>query len=65
MSARSKFAVDIMYRLWDEHHSCWVRHGTRSLWVLKTQVEKLRDKLIASGRNAAHLSVERVFVEVK
>lgn len=64
-ASRSKFAIDVMYRLWDEHHSRWVMVSSRSIWVSKRLVEKLRDRLIEAGRNPDHLVVERVFVEVR
>lgn len=63
--ARSKYATDLMYRLWDEHNSCWVIVNSRSIWQSKTSVEKIRDSLIDKGRDPNTITVERVFVEVK
>lgn len=65
MSARSKYGVDLMYRLWDSHKSRWVRRSARSIWSLKSQVERTRDAMIAEGRNPDHLTVEVVHVKVK
>ena len=62
---RSKYAVDIMYRLWDSHNSCWVTVNSKSIWSIKRSVEKARDALIAKGRDPDTLSVERVWVELK
>jgi hypothetical protein len=62
---RSKFGVDIMYRLWDSHNSCWLARGSRTIWPTKSFVEKFREALIEEGRDADTVSVERVFVEVK
>lgn len=62
---RSKFAVDLMYRLWDEYHSCWVAKGSKTIWPTKSFVEKFRLQLIEEGRDPDTLTVERVFVEVK
>ena len=62
---RSKYAVDIMFRLWDEHNSCWITMNSKSLWAQRNAVDKIRDKLIKDGRDPDTLTVERVFVEVK
>ena len=62
---RSKYAVDIMYRLWDEHNSCWVTVNSKSLWSLEHTPEKIRERMIEQGRNPETLSVERVFVTLK
>lgn len=63
--ARSKYATDIMYRLWDAHNSCWITINSRSIWSNKTSVEKIRLAQIAAGRDPSTITVERVFVEVK
>lgn len=63
--ARSKYATDIMYRLWDAHNSCWMAINSRSIWSNKTSVEKIRQSQIEAGRDPATITVERVFVEVK
>lgn len=63
--ARSKYATDIMYRLWDAHNSCWITVNSRSIWSSKVSVEKIRESLITKGRDPTTIMVERVFVEVK
>ena len=62
---RSKFAMDIMFRLFDETHSRWVAHQGKNIWSARHTVEKLRERMVAEGRNPETLSIERVFVEVK
>jgi hypothetical protein len=62
---RSKYATDIMYRLWDSHNSCWITVNSRTIWSSKTSVEKIRESLVAKGRDPSTVSVERVFVELK
>lgn len=65
-ATRSKFATDLMWRLWDESRSCWVMHQGKTIWTTKATPEKHRARLIeAEGRNPDTLKVERVFVEVK
>jgi hypothetical protein len=54
-----------MYRLWDEVHSTWVAHNGKSIWSMSSTPNKVRDRLIAGGRNPDTLKVERVHVEVK
>ncbi len=63
--ARSKFATDLMWRLWDSVREEWVSHNNRSIWALQSTPAKHRDRLIEEGRNPDTLTVERVFVEVK
>lgn len=63
--ARSKYATDIMYRLWDSHNSCWVSVNSRTIWSSKTSLEKIRQSLINAGRDPATITIERVFVETK
>ncbi len=63
--ARSKFATDIFYRLWDEARSCWVNHQGKNIWATRSTPDRIRDRMIEEGRTPASLSVERVFVEVK
>lgn len=63
--SRSKFAVDIMYRLWDETRQCWVTSQGRSIWATRGPVETLRDKMIEEGRNPTTLQAERVLVKVQ
>lgn len=66
IASRSKFAVDLFYRVWDEARSCWIVNQGKSIWATKGGAERVRDLLINSeGRNPATLSVERVFVEVR
>lgn len=62
--ARSKFGTDIMYRLWDNHNSCWITINSRSIWSSKTSVEKIRQNQIDAGRDPATITVERVFVSI-
>jgi hypothetical protein len=62
--ARSKFATDIMYRLWDAHNHCWITSHSRSIWSSLTSVEKIRERLIDAGRDPSTITVERVFVEI-
>lgn len=62
--ARSKYATDIMYRLWDSHNSCWLSVNSRTIWSSKTSVEKIRQNQIEAGRDPSTISVERVFVEI-
>lgn len=62
--ARSKFATDLMYRLWDAHNSCWLSVNSRTIWSSKNSVERIRDNLIAAGRDPSTITVERVFVEI-
>lgn len=62
--ARSKFATDIMYRLWDDYNSCWLSSNSRTIWSSKLSVEKIRDRFIEAGRDPSTLIVERVFVEI-
>lgn len=65
-AARSKFATDVMHRLWDSARSCWVLYQGKSIWSMKATPEKYRERLIREeGRNPDTLSVERVFVECK
>ncbi|WEU67411.1 hypothetical protein [Xanthomonas phage JGB6] len=59
---RSKLGVDLMYRLWDAHNSCWMSINSRSIWSSKLSVEKIREAQIKAGRDPATISVERVFV---
>lgn len=63
--ARSKFATDVMFRLWDIHNSCWVSINSRTVWSKRSSVEKIRSNLIDAGRDPDTLTVERVMVEVK
>lgn len=62
---RSKYATDIMYRLWDAHNSCWITVNSRSIWSSKRSVENIRTRMVTEGRDPATITVERVFVEVK
>ena len=62
--SRSKFATDVMYRLWDSYNSCWVVVNSRSIWSSKKSVEKIRANLIVTGRDPSTITVERVFVEM-
>lgn len=62
--ARSKYATDVMFRLWDVHNSCWVSFNSKTIWSKRSSVVKLRDGLIAKGRDPDSLTVERVMVEV-
>lgn len=62
---RSKYGIDVMWRLWDEHNHVWITVNSRSIWSSKKSVEKIRDGLIAKGRNPDTISVERCFVEIK
>jgi hypothetical protein len=61
---RSKYGTDIMYRLWDETNSCWIISNSRSIWSSQSSVEKVRDRLVTTGRDPTTLIVERVFVEI-
>jgi len=63
--ARSKYATDVMFRLWDAYNSCWVSINSRTVWSKRSSVDKIRTGLIAKGRDPDHLTVERVMVEVK
>ena len=63
--ARSKYATDVMFRLWDAYNSCWVTVSSRTVWAKRSSVERIRDGLIVKGRDPNHLTVERVMVEVK
>ena len=63
---RSKFATDIMYRLWDEVRSCWVMYQGKTIWTSRKTPDRVRDKMIEEeGRNPDTIMVERVLVEVK
>lgn len=62
---RSKYATDIMYRLWDAHNSCWITVNSRSIWTSRNSVDKVRENLIAKGRDPNTITVERVFVDVE
>lgn len=64
MKPRSKFGIDIMYRLWDSHRSCWAKSSGRTLWLMRQQVERIREQMIAAGRNPDHLTVEAVQVGI-
>lgn len=65
-ASRSKYAVDLMYRLWDSARSCWVSHQGKNIWGTRATPDRIRDRLIAQeGRNPDTLNVERVHVEVK
>lgn len=61
---RSKMAIDIMYRLWDDHNYTWISVNSRTIWSSKSSVEKIRENLIKAGRDPSTISVERVFVEI-
>lgn len=62
---RSKFATDIMWRLYDQARNCWVYHNGKSIWASKGSVEKVCARLVSEdGRSPETLSVERVTVEV-
>lgn len=63
-ATRSKFATDLMFRLWDETRSQWVTHNSRSIWTTVGPVNTLRDRMVAEGRNPDTLTVERVTVKV-
>lgn len=65
MVGRSKYAVDVMWRLWDSHNSCWASVNSRSIWTSQMAVRRVRDNLISKGRDPATITVERVFVEVQ
>lgn len=64
-ASRSKFAVDLMYRLFDEVQSRWIIYQGRSIWGTRTTPERVKDKMVQEGRDPSTLNVERVFVEVK
>lgn len=61
---RSKFATDIMYRLWDSYNSCWISSNSKSIWSTKALAEKVLAGLIKAGRDQDTISIERVFVEL-
>lgn len=63
--ARSMYAVDVMWRIWDSHNHAWISVKSRSIWATKSGAEKNRTALIEKGRNPDTLAVQRVFVEVK
>lgn len=63
--SRSKFAADVMYRIWDSHNSTWVSINSRSIWSSRASVDKIRNNLIAAGRDPSTITVERVLVEIK
>jgi len=63
--SRSKFAVDLMHRLWDSARNCWVTHQGKTIWSTRATPDRIRDRLIAEGRNPDTLSVERVHVECR
>lgn len=62
---RSKFAGEIMFRVWDDFHSSWLSVSGRSIWATFKPAEKAREKAIAAGRNPDTLKVEQVIVEIK
>lgn len=64
-ASRSKYAVDLFWRLWDEPRSRWVNYQGKSMWTLRSTVEKIRQRMIDEGRNPSTLTIERVQVEVK
>lgn len=63
--ARSKYATDVMFRLWDSHNSCWVSVNSRTVWSKRSSVDKIMANMVKAGRDPATLTVERVMVEVK
>lgn len=63
--ARSKYATDVMYRVWDSYNSAWITVNSRSIWTSKTAVQKIIQSLVDKGRDPSTLELERVFVEVK
>lgn len=61
---RSKWAIDIKFRLWDDFHQRWHSAAGKDMWSTKSRVNNLRDEMIAKGRDPRTLSVERVKVEI-
>lgn len=62
--ARSKYAVDLFYRIWDSANSGWVVHQSRSVWSTRSAPTNIIEKMVAAGRNPDTLNVERVYVSV-
>lgn len=64
-AARSKFAIDIMYRVYDSAHGRWIHFQGKTIWSSRTTPDKIRARMIeVDGRGPDTLSVERVFVSV-
>ena len=62
--SRSKYAIDIMFRVWDSANSGWVVHQGRSIWGSSGAPSNIIKKLVEAGRNPETLAVERVYVSL-
>ncbi len=62
--ARSIFAIDVMWRIWDAYNNVWISASSRSIWASKVAAEKVAAGLIKKGRDPKTIVVTRVFVEV-
>jgi hypothetical protein len=62
---RSKYAVDVMFRIWDNYNHRWMAVNGKTIWASRARIILVREKLVEQGRDPDTLEVTRVFVEVK
>ena len=67
MKGRSKFATDIMYRIWNSRLQRWEpgKRG-RTIWLYKKVAVEWRRKIMErDGYGEDELTIERVWVECR
>lgn len=62
--ARSIYAVDVMWRVWDSYNNVWISQSSRTIWASRKAADRVMEGLVKKGRDPKTLQVTRVFVEV-